>query len=482
MNTTRNTSEEELRYAKEQFKIGYQRYFFLYVLIIFIYAITFILLNIFFDNNRCKFHTEIIIFDSLLAAFSLFLMIKMLNDRQKRKISDFGYIAFAYFCLIWSVYVCIANPEAVTNISVTFFNSLVLLLYLSTSYSKTIYRTIIAIMFVEIFSLSYLYWGKLFYETSILLSLLLIFLIIFTVFFKRAELDSTISRKKIEEMNCSLEQKVKERTKDIEITNRILQDALVKAEKSERLKMEFLSNISHEIRTPLNSIVGFAELLALTPATDEERKEYSHRIELNTSGLLSIIEEVLDVSYIKTEQVEYKGVNLLLFKFLDELAQSIPIYRAKYGKDNIIFELHKPLTDVTFESDETLLKKILFRLIDNAFKFTDNKGSIDIEGSVSFDGQISFSVTDTGVGISDEKQKDIFEAFVQGDGSLTRDYGGSGLGLTAAKGFADILKATISLRSMKGKGTTFTITLPRSATISKSNKHSYSDTEHLNLK
>lgn len=247
--------------------------------------------------------------------------------------------------------------------------------------------------------------------------------------------------------------------------NQALKEAYERVKRSDTLKTEFLVNMSNEIRTPLNSIVGFAELITMDGLSDEDRYKFYNSIATNTACLLSIIGDVLDVSFIENNNVECVKRPISVVTFLNEIADEIPMLRAKYDKEVISFIIEKPDFDIVIETDDMLLKKALVRLLDNSFKFTPDGGKVSLSVAQSETGSIIFSVTDNGVGISEGQKEGVFESFIPNKNFLTRSYGGSGLGLAAAKGFADVLGATISFSSKEGLGSVFHFEIPRDAVL-----------------
>jgi len=230
-----------------------------------------------------------------------------------------------------------------------------------------------------------------------------------------------------------------------------------RAEESNRLKTEFLNNMSHEIRTPMNGILGFSEFLS-TPNLSEERRRYFVQIIQNSGNqLLSIIDDILEISKLETKQVSVSEDEICLNDFLLELFSVFDI-RAKENKIPLYFE--KGLSDhaATLRTDKTKLHKIVSNLLENALKFTAS-GYVKLAYRLK-DKQIQIYVEDTGIGISTDKQELIFERFSQADKELSRNFGGLGLGLSIAKENAELLGGNITLESEKGKGSTFFVNIP----------------------
>jgi PAS domain S-box-containing protein len=247
---------------------------------------------------------------------------------------------------------------------------------------------------------------------------------------------------------------------DITPRKRIVQeliDARNKAERSDKLKDAFLQNLSHEIRTPLNAIVGFSSLLEDADSLPEELKEYTSIILSSSNQLLSIVNDILTISRIQTGQEVMTNTEIYVNSILDDMYM---IFKAQAQQNNIAYSIVKENDDKDFiiYSDETKLVQILTNLLNNAFKYT-HKGSVTCGYKVK-DNRIEFYVEDTGIGISPENQRIIFDRFRQADTSFNRSYGGTGLGLSISKSFAEMLGGEIWVRSVLGEGSVFYLSLP----------------------
>ncbi|QQS51578.1 MAG: response regulator [Bacteroidota bacterium] len=250
----------------------------------------------------------------------------------------------------------------------------------------------------------------------------------------------------------NLESIVKERTVELE-------QAKLKAEESEQLKMAFLSNMSHEIRTPMNAIVGFASLLADDTLTAKERQEYIQQVNTNSDSLLILIDDILDLSKIEANQLRVKTAVFEVNTFANELYFNWK--HLQLGKKaEIVFELKNqlPAQDIFIHSDEIRLKQIMNNLLDNAFKFTDH-GSIVLEVKHE-QNEIIFSVTDSGIGISHENLHLIFNRFRKAEETGKKLYRGAGLGLTISNRLAKMLNGRLWVSSSAGKGSSFHLALP----------------------
>jgi len=228
-------------------------------------------------------------------------------------------------------------------------------------------------------------------------------------------------------------------------------------DEASRLKTHFLSNMSHELRTPLNSVIALSGVLnrRLAHKIPEEEVGFLEVIERNGKHLLSLINDILDISRIESGREEIEITRFDLRKLISEVANMI-LPQADQKKIELLQTGNG--TDVHLTSDESKCRHILQNLIGNAVKFTA-KGKVEITATRSGD-FIEIVVTDTGIGISEAHLPHIFDEFRQADGSTSRRFGGTGLGLAIAKKYADMLGGTISVKSVPGKGSAFTFSLP----------------------
>jgi CheY-like chemotaxis protein/nitrogen-specific signal transduction histidine kinase len=236
-----------------------------------------------------------------------------------------------------------------------------------------------------------------------------------------------------------------------------LEKALQKAKESDQLKSAFLANMSHEIRTPMNGILGFTSLLKEDDLSKLAQEKYIDIIQKNAQRLLNTINDIIDISKIESGQERLNLEKTAIGEILNELLQFFEP-EAKQKGLNIKLINTSSKDNSCIISDKDKLYSILSNLIKNAIKYTEI-------GSVTFgfhrsESSIRFFVQDTGVGIPKEKQKSIFERFVQAELEITRKYEGSGLGLSISSAYAKMLGGKISLISTPGKGSTFYLTLP----------------------
>ncbi|NNU15970.1 response regulator [Parvularcula sp. ZS-1/3] len=248
------------------------------------------------------------------------------------------------------------------------------------------------------------------------------------------------------------------RTDDIEADARRLEEALEARNASEaanRQKTDFLTNISHELRTPLNGVLGMAQLLSRTNL-DPQQDKYVKRLSASGNALLSIIDDVLDLSRIESGQIEFEMESLDLPAMLGEVRDAaIGLAASKRLKLRVDLP-EEPLP--ASRGDRKRINQVVLNLVGNAVKFTES-GSVTM--AVRQQGDVlRFSVTDTGLGISEEHQAKIFERFTQADSSSTRKFGGTGLGLAISRELIDSMNGAIGVESKLGEGSTFWFTLP----------------------
>ena len=226
-----------------------------------------------------------------------------------------------------------------------------------------------------------------------------------------------------------------------------------------KYKSEFLANMSHELRTPLNSILILSEILKENKKghLTEKQVEFAKTINSSGSDLLHLINDILDLSKVEAGKTEINVEKMSIAGFKDDILMLFREMAQKKGLEfNIAVESSLPLH---IDTDDQKLKQIVKNLLSNAIKFTDS-GNVSLVISKKSSAQIAFAVKDTGIGISDERQNDIFEAFNQEDGTTSRRYGGTGLGLSISREYAKLLGGSIELESERGKGSTFTLTIP----------------------
>ncbi|MEI7594185.1 MAG: ATP-binding protein [Bacteroidota bacterium] len=252
--------------------------------------------------------------------------------------------------------------------------------------------------------------------------------------------------------------------KEIKDINRILSyknaelyKAKIKAEESDKLKSSFLANISHEIRTPMNSIIGFSDLLSNNDNDKESQKTFIEIIKTNSNQLLSIINDIIDISKIESGLLHINESPVDINLFISEIVNSFS-QTDKIRSGDIELTLIVP-NDLNALIDRTKVFQILNNLINNALKFTD-KGKIEVEWVLQRDKYLMFSVKDTGIGISEENKKTVFNRFKQINEGLGRKYGGNGLGLSISKGLVELHGGSIWFESKLGVGSAFYFQIP----------------------
>lgn len=232
------------------------------------------------------------------------------------------------------------------------------------------------------------------------------------------------------------------------------------AENSNKAKSDFLATISHEIRTPMNAILGFSKLI-LESNLSEIQKNYVEKIEISAKSLLGIINNILEISKVESDKLEIENVPFNLNEIIDSVIK-IASYAAEEKKLTLIKNIEKEVP-LHLIGDKTKLQHILANIVNNAVKFT-SKGSVEINVTIIENllnkCKLMFTIIDTGIGIPPSQLENIFEPFTQAEMSISRMYGGTGLGLTISKKMTELLGGKIYLESIKDEGSTFYIILP----------------------
>jgi two-component system sensor histidine kinase/response regulator len=254
----------------------------------------------------------------------------------------------------------------------------------------------------------------------------------------------------------------KARLKEIEETQHYLIAARERAEKSARAKNEFLANVSHELRTPMNAVIGMTQLLLRADMTDKQRF-YVGNIDKSAKHLLRTINDILDFAKIDAGKMTFENAEFSLQKLLGDLLDSV-MQSVEDKRLGMALQVDPAIPD-TLRGDSFRITQVLLNLFSNAVKFT-RKGEIRLD--IRLEGPppppaeravLRFSLSDTGIGLSEEQIQGLFKPFCQADSSITRKYGGTGLGLAICKNIVTLMGGAISCTSAPGKGTSFTFTV-----------------------
>ena len=264
----------------------------------------------------------------------------------------------------------------------------------------------------------------------------------------------------LDDMTRGLEDKVKQRTEALRLQQEQLREVNLELERATQHKSDFVANMSHELRTPLNAVIGFSEVLLeqmFGPLT-EKQEEYVNDILSSGRHLLSLINDILDLSKVEAGKMELEPSVFDLRKIIEG---SLVMVKERAMNHGIALTAEVGAGLGLVSADERKIKQIIFNLLSNAVKFTPDKGAVKLHGTIVGD-EIHIAVTDTGLGVPESEQEKIFQEFHQvSGGNLTAKAEGTGLGLTLCKKFAELHGGRIWVKSVPGQGSTFTLGLPR---------------------
>ncbi|NPA87884.1 MAG: response regulator [Epsilonproteobacteria bacterium] len=263
-----------------------------------------------------------------------------------------------------------------------------------------------------------------------------------------------------ETIDVSSTEGINKAIKTVDRAIHITQESIKKSEEATKAKSLFLANMSHEIRTPLNGILGFLEVLKTTDLTPEQ-EDYVNTISQSAKNLLQIVNNILDVSKIESNKVTLEEID---FKAVDEFENTLELFMNSCAQKRIQYVADiSPNIPTVLKGDVLKIKEILTNLITNAIKFTHPEGLISVKiklQDIKDDkAKIYFEVKDSGIGMSEEQKEKIFEAFTQANESITRKYGGTGLGLTIVKSYLEMMGSEIHVESEINKGSKFYFTI-----------------------
>ena len=249
--------------------------------------------------------------------------------------------------------------------------------------------------------------------------------------------------------------------RDAMAQSQALSDALAAAKQASKAKTAFLSNMSHEIRTPMNAIIGLNDIALNDPEISEKTRDYLKKIGGSANHLLSLINDILDMSRIESGRMVLKNEDFSFSKLLEQINT---IFSAQCADKGLRYSCHVVgSVDAHYIGDNMKLRQVLINILGNAVKFTPEGGSVElsVERTAQFDKKstLRFTISDTGIGMSRDYLPKLFDTFSQEDSSSTNKYGSSGLGMAITKNIIEMMNGNIEVQSEKGKGSVFTVTV-----------------------
>jgi len=302
---------------------------------------------------------------------------------------------------------------------------------------------------------SYLYLHRLNIFIGVAFTMYLAYLVIYAKKYYLIAQESILAKKEIQAQKTELEKN----HFALQFQNKRLERTLDKAKSADKAKSLFLANMSHEIRTPLNGIIGMAHLMYQEEKVEKQREKIAI-IQFSAETLVDLVNDILDFSKIEAGKLEIDLSHFNLYELIKNI-NSLFDLKAKEKDLKFGYHIEKNVPEYIY-SDQTRIKQIIINLINNAIKFTSEGGvHLFVKASIQEKGlyKLKFTISDTGIGISEKNQADIFSSFTQSDASFTRKFGGTGLGLTISKKLARLLKGDIGVESELGKGSNFWFTI-----------------------